>query len=110
MKVSIEFKSVKRGLVVHFADAAMKRCLYGFLRSLGIQYVDGKSQSWSLVERPEEDSTDLWFSIISSLEIQKTFYHCYFLRLPLIINIGCKTFCKKKKIILFWFFSKNHAK
>ena len=47
--MSIEIKSFERGLVVHFADPAMKR-LYGFLWSLGIQYIDGKSQSSSLVE------------------------------------------------------------
>ena len=65
---SIEGINFERNFVVHFADPAMLCCMYGFLWSLGIQYIDGKSKSSSLEKRPKEDSIDLRFSTIFSLE------------------------------------------
>ena len=42
--VSIEVKRFERGLVVHFAGPAIYNCLYGFLWSFEIQYIDGRSR------------------------------------------------------------------
>ena len=66
----MEVNNFERGLVVHFADQTMNHCFYGFLRSLGIQYTDGRSQSSSLVEKLPEDRTDalLWSSTIRSFD------------------------------------------
>ena len=66
MAVSIEVNRTERGLVVHFDEPAMKRCLYGFLCNFEIQYRDGISSFLAPTERPKEEITDLWLSIISS--------------------------------------------
>ncbi|KAK3100185.1 hypothetical protein FSP39_015895 [Pinctada imbricata] len=46
----------------------MKRCLYGFLCILDMQYKYGKSKSKLLVSKPKEARADLWLSIISEAE------------------------------------------
>ena len=55
-------------LVEHFEEPAMKRCLYGFLCILGMQYKYGKSKSELFVWKPKEARDDLWLSIISEVE------------------------------------------
>ena len=88
-------------MVVHFADPVMQHCLYGFLLSLGIQFIDGRSQSSSLIERPKEYITYLWFSpsLLWSVQWQERCYYCYnnCLCLPLITSIGCTTSCRLKQ-------------
>ena len=59
MAVSIEVNRTERGLVVHFDEPAMKRCLYGFLCNFGIQYRDEISSFLAPTERPKEEITDL---------------------------------------------------
>ena len=65
--VSIEVKSCKR-----FRGTICRSCYVAlFVRiSWGskIQNIDGRSQSSTLVERPKEDSTDIWFTTISFME------------------------------------------
>ena len=56
-------------LVEHFEEPAMKRCLYGFLCILGMQYKYGKSKSKFFVSKPKEARADLWLSIISETEL-----------------------------------------
>ncbi|KAK3086048.1 hypothetical protein FSP39_012656 [Pinctada imbricata] len=46
----------------------MKRCLYGFLCILGMQYKYGKSKSNLVVSKPKEARADLWLSIVSEAE------------------------------------------
>ncbi|KAK3108833.1 hypothetical protein FSP39_016858 [Pinctada imbricata] len=46
----------------------MKRCLYGFLCILAMQYKYGKSRSKLVVSKPKEARADLWLSIISEAE------------------------------------------
>jgi len=53
--VRIEVKIVERRLVEHLAAPAIKRCFYGHLCNFGIQYIKGKSQSSTYMERPKED-------------------------------------------------------
>ena len=42
----------------HFAEPAMKRCLYGSLCNFGIQDKEGKSASSSRVLIPNDDRTE----------------------------------------------------
>ena len=62
--MSIEIKSFERGVLVYLVDPVMKRFVYGFFKGIAVQYIDGRPQSLSLVERQKDDGIDLWFSII----------------------------------------------
>ena len=54
--VKIDVKSWDdKGLVVHLEDPAIKRCLYGHLCNLGVQYKVGRSQSSSLMDTPKDE-------------------------------------------------------
>ena len=64
--VKIVVNNFDNGLVEHFAEPAMKRCLYGTLCNFGIQYKEGKSASSSRVLIPKDDRTERWFIKISS--------------------------------------------
>ena len=55
--VKIVVNNFDNGLVEHFAEPAMKRCLYGSLCNFGIQYKEGKSASSSRVLIPKDDRT-----------------------------------------------------
>ena len=56
--VKIDVNNLDKGFVEQLDDPAIKRCLYGSLRRLGIQYKEGKSISSSLVLTPNEYMTD----------------------------------------------------
>ena len=64
--VKIVVNNFDNGFVEHFAEPAMKRCLYGSLCNFGIQYKEGKSASSSRVLIPKDDRTERWFFRISS--------------------------------------------
>ena len=64
--VKIVFNNFDNGLLEHFAEPAMKRCLYGSLCNLGIQCKEGKSASSSRLLIPKDDRIERWFIKISS--------------------------------------------
>ena len=61
-------RRMDRGLVEHLDEPTMSLCLYAFLCIFGIQYIDGKSSSLSLVSIPNVVRTDLWLSGTSDAE------------------------------------------
>ena len=88
--VKIDVSILEKGFVEQLEEPAIKRCLYGSLWSLGIQYKEGKSISTSLVWTPNEDKTDRWISKISPFVKLVRWYVLLAFPLSELFNSFCK--------------------